>query len=91
MQVVRPVTLLTLSLPDRHGTAVPSALVTVHVAVPLGCPAPGAAAVTKAAKFAPCAVKVGLVREEIVTAEGAALTVSAKGDAFATLKSLEPS
>ncbi len=85
MHVVRPVALLTLSFPDRHGTLAPCA--------PRHCPCdragrgvrhPAAAATTKAENIAPRAVNEGLVREVIVTAAGDGTTDSEKGIAFGT-------
>ena len=59
-QVVFPVFLFTVVFDVLHGMTAPVTLVTVQVAVPVGSPAPGAAAVTKAVKLAAFEVTVGL-------------------------------
>ena len=75
LQVVLPVVLLTMSLLEAQGTAVPDALVRVQLTVPVGWPAPGDAAATMAEKLAALAVIVGLSFAATVTWEGDLPTV----------------
>ena len=70
-----PLVLLTMSLLELQGTAVPDAPVMVQVTVPVGWPAPGDAAATMAEKLAAFDVTVGFVLALMVTAEGDLSTV----------------